>query len=278
MTEKMTEQKQHIGSFKRFLSALCFWRRNDSPERKTEPVTCLTPRQFYHLFGCFNLVIIIIGIFLITAGLGSLFTSPFISTEYLNSACGRLLKAACDRVVLGYIGAISVLVGSTLYLIGRHKRRLDLKTAEYQEDVDSLLAEVEADIHAYEKKQKNPDSKLTKAIETERKKLDEKNRDKDREVSILATILLRRMQVDLYDEEKIVSQALYELLEFRDLLGNDTHYYYEHFSTQIQDNKSDPIRLRTILKNLREAFQGEKFLQGRGEAVLESVAHWGMRV
>jgi len=240
--------------------------QQQSEQTKKDPdrVQCLSFKQFYHLSGCFNLSMNLVGIFFIAGGLFILINSLFCPIAYFNLICGKQSW--------GYVGAALILAGSTFYMIGRHKRRTDLKTAEYEEDVESLVTEIEKEIYG----ETGTDSDLETPISNEIARLRKHNRDKEREVSCLETMPLRKMQVDLYKNDDVKARVMYDLLELKNMEGYDD--YYKSFKEQIKkaENNNDIVQFRVILKNIREALQWATFLSGRGEAILESVSHWSM--
>lgn len=241
--------------------------QSEQGKRDPKPVKCLSIPQFYHLFGCFHLFLIILpGILFIVSGLLLLITSLFCPNEYFN--------LIYSRRCFGYIGAALTLTGSTFYVIGRHKRRTDLKTAEYPEDVESLVAEVKKQVYGESGKSSDPQNLIGHEIA----RLNKLNEDEEREVSCLETILLRKIQVDLYNADDLKARTKYDLLELNNIGGNEYDKYYNAFEEQTKkaEEKNDIGQLRMILKNIREATQYATFLSGRGEAILESVAHWSM--
>ena len=182
------------------------------------------------------------------------------------------LNVIYSRLFLGYCGATLTLSGSTFYMLGKHKRRTDLKTAEYEEDVESLVTEIEKEIYG----ETVTDSDLETLVSSEITRLRKINQDKEREVSFLETMPLRKMQVDLYKDDDVKARVMYDLLELENMEGYDD--YYKSFKEQIKkaEDNNDIVQFRIILKNIREALQWATFLSGRGEAILESVSHWSM--
>ena len=238
---------------------------DDSNNLLPDPVKCSSFKQLYHLFGCINLTFIIVGTALIIVGIVFFFIS-FCTGDYFF--------CIPTNPLIGYISTIAVLAGSTLYMLGKHKRRIDLKTAAYSEEIKALIADVEQGLKL------NPDTSGKLGIESQLEHLRSLDKDKEREVSYLDLIHLRKQQVDLFNEDDLESNIDYDLLEFGNVTEKDS-VYFTKYKTIIdkarQSTGTDRInKLRSTLKTLREAHQWEMFTAGRGEAILESMTHWGI--
>lgn len=166
-----------------------------------------------------------------------------------------------------YLGGAFIFLAATLYFMGKHARRVELKTGVYNEDIDALIGEAESNIDNI----KNAEDIIRHEIE----KL-QFFKEKPSEVSIKRLTYLRKQLVYAYDDNSLKSYARSDLMEYKFLIGE--HENYQKYECAIEDFicRNDINGLRAKLRALREEIDAETFSAGKGEAILESLAHWSI--
>lgn len=166
-----------------------------------------------------------------------------------------------------YWSGVLFFLASTLYFMGKHARRVELRTAVYNEDIDALMGEVRLNCANIVED--------TNGVQKEIKKL-EFFRDKPSEVSVKRLTYLRKRLVDAYDDNSLKAYARSDLMEYKFLIGE--HENYQKYECAIEDFicRNEFEGLRSELRALREEIDDEKFSAGKGEAILESLAHWSI--
>lgn len=170
---------------------------------------------------------------------------------------------------LRYVGAALLLFGATMYFVGKHAKRIELKTAAYQADIDALVCDIKQNLNNLE----NDEQKSAAHAEIDRITFFNK---KPSEVSIKRLISLQKMKVDVLDPETIIALAKSSLFDYKFFVAGDENYI--RYETIINDliSRKEIKELRPHLKELLDEINEEEFSVGYGEAVLESLSHWSM--
>ena len=167
-----------------------------------------------------------------------------------------------------YSGSLLLLFGVTSYIVGKHSKRLEIKTAAYLEDIDALVCDVNHNLHRLS----------TKKRQMARKQIDRINffKEMPSEVSFKRLTSLQQIKVDSLNKEEVIAHATSSLAEYKFLVDEDENYII--YKTIIKDLESrDEIdKLKEYLKELYDEINQEKFSIGYGEAVLESLSHWSI--
>lgn len=168
-----------------------------------------------------------------------------------------------------YVGAALLLFGATMYFVGKHAKRIELKTAAYQADIDALVCDIKQNLHNIE----NDEQRSAVNVEIDRITF---FNNKPSEVSIKRLINLQKMKVDVLDSETIIALAKSSLFDYKFFVAGDENYV--RYETIINDliSRKEITELRPHLKELLDAINEEEFSVGYGEAVLESLSHWSM--
>ena len=164
------------------------------------------------------------------------------------------------------LGAAFLFFGGTFYILGKHAQRVEVKTAEYNENIDKLIREVEQLLKTTNNSSDSVQKEIDKLIRL---------KEKPSEVSFIQLTCLRKMQVDFFTDEELKSQAKADLLEYKFIIGKE-HSDYKQYKFIISDVicRNEIKSLKGHLKTLREQIDSETFVSGQGEAILESMAHW----
>lgn len=217
-----------------------------------------------------------LGVISIIAGLfGWIISFPSItSLEGISSLIGNILGG--DINLFRYISSALVFFGSGFYFIGKHAKRVELKTAVFNEEIDNLICEV---------RRCAQNSILKQDVENEIKRL-EFFKDKPSELSQLRLISLRKLHIESIEEfEKLKAHAESDISDYEHYAGTDHPTYlnyrnsfntlYREWDLNVnQDSTKNEFCIR--LKELRNDLSWEKYWSGQGEAVLESITHWSM--
>jgi len=196
------------------------------------------------------------------------------SLESISLPLERFLGG--DINLFRYITSAFVFFGSGFYFVAKHSNRVDLKTAVFNEEIDSLISEV---------KRCAKGSVLAAEVKHEVEKL-EYFKEKPSEVSQRRLISLRKLHVELITEfEKLKAHAESDISDYKHYTGEDhlTYLDYRNSFNELYrmwdlnvNRKSTESEFSVRLKELREDLSIEKYWSGQGEAILESITHWSM--
>ena len=214
-----------------------------------------------------------IGVILAASGL--LVTLFSIYNEICNNQCKFAEDIFISFPLSGYVGGCFLFFGVSFWLFGRHPLRIELKTAEYSEQIDVLVSDVRSKLPSI-------NGALRKEVEALICKL-EKHRDMPSEVSVIRLTPLRRLQVFTYKKEELRPLLLSELEELKYYSGQDDTIfvmYEKSIKHAIEANngstKNNNTELRQYLIILREYIDELKYKYGHGEAIIESVTYWSI--
>lgn len=218
-----------------------------------------------------------LGVFSIIAGLiGWIISFPSItSLDGVSTLIENILGG--DINLLRYIASALVFFGSGFYFIGKHAKRLELKTAVFNEEIDNIISEV---------RRCSKKSKLLGAeVENEIERLIY-FKEKPSEVSQLRLIALRKMHIEtICDFEKLKAYAESDIFDYKHFTGDDDETYvdyrrefnrlYREWDLKV-DRDSTKSEFSIRLNELRNDLSWEKYWSGQGEAILESITHWSI--
>ncbi len=167
-----------------------------------------------------------------------------------------------------YVSAGFLLLGITLYHLGRHTRRIELKTGVYPEDIDALICDVEQSKSTLNGGKKEEAEYQVKRIIY--------FKGKPSEVSIKRLTSLKKLKIDTLDVVSLVAHSRASLLEYKFLVHD--HENYIRYETAINGliSRNELVALKSCLKELHDEIADEAFSIRYGEAILESLSRWGV--
>ena len=178
-------------------------------------------------------------------------------------------------LVNSYLGGVTLFIGVSLWIIGKHPSRVHFKTSEDIENVDNIISDVRSKLHKLTCRKARAEAfwQIRKLIRIRNMKMD---------ISVLRTTALRTIQVQTYDEDELTALLQGELESLKYYSGaNDEPYikYEKDISEAIgkwSKGKGAVGSLRRYLIILREEIDEYKHRYGYGEAIIESVVHWSI--
>ena len=175
--------------------------------------------------------------------------------------------------ISGYIAGILVFIGGFFWVLGKHPARVDLKTAEYNEEIDVLISNIRLRTRSMSNDQKNESKKLIDTLE--------KFKKMPTEVSILRLTPLRKLQADIYHENELYPQIYSELESLRYYSGrkDETYNLYKGKVDEVKERNQiseDSEELREYLSIIRAEVDNVRYNTGYGEAIIESMTYWSV--
>jgi len=182
-----------------------------------------------------------------------------------------------DINLFRYIASALVFFGSGFYFIGKHAKRLELKTAVFNEEIDNIISEV--------RRSSKENTLFIEEVNNEIVRL-KYFKEKPSEVSQLRLIALRKLHIDtIKDFEKLKAYAESDIFDYKHFTGEEDQTYLDYrkefnrlyWGWDLDVNHNSTImEFRVRLKELRNDLSWEKYWSGQGEAILESITHWSI--
>ena len=188
---------------------------------------------------------------------------------FLSSLAGLGISVKIPNPNRLYIISFMLLFGATLFVLGRHPRQTELKTALYNEEIDNVINLIEQNLDKLESPQQEHAEREICAVRHFKMQ--------PSEVSFQRLTNLNRIYIDCLDENELEAKARKDLSTYKLYLGREDETYLK-FEYLLEDyiSRSEHERLRAELKPLQKEIDDEKFLAGQGEAILKSISYWGI--
>lgn len=235
----------------------CEWLADpDGPSYKKKAISIL-----FCIFGTAMLFLGTVALTLITSDI-------LLSTNFVEfRVFGIQIK------VSAYLGGMLIFFGGLFWVLGKHPARVDLKTAEYYEEIDILISSVRLRLNSMSSEQADEATKLISMLE--------KFQNMPTEVTVLRLTPLRKLQTLFYSPSELRPQIVAELETLKYYSGRKDETY-DLFKKEVEElvaaenSTENTEKLVEYLRLIRSEVDNVRYKTGYGEAIIESMTYWSV--